>query len=60
MHIENLKHAIKGFQVRIVDPEGHTRLMLTNPNIQSARRAARALTVAYGNCAIEDKSGMKE
>ena len=60
MHIEIIKHASKGFQIRIVDPEGKMRLMLTYPNIQSARRAAQAWTVAYGDCRIEDKSGVQQ
>jgi hypothetical protein len=60
MRIENFKRAIKGFQVRIVDSEGHARLMLTYPNIQSARGAARAWTVAYATVRSKTKSGMKE
>ena len=59
MHIEIVKHPIKGqikgFEVRMVDDNG--RLI---PAIKSARRAAKAWTVAYNNCWINDKSGMKE
>ena len=60
MHIEILGHPIKGFQVRVVDSEGRTIRMFTYPTIGSARRAAMAWTVAYDNCWIDDKSGMKE
>jgi hypothetical protein len=49
MHIE--------FQVRVVDADGRIVRTFTHPTIESARRAARAWTVAYGNCPIEDKSG---
>ena len=60
MHIEILKHPIKGFQVRVVDAEGKTLRMFTYPTIESARRAAAAWTVAYNNCWIDDKSGINE
>jgi len=60
MHIEILKHPIRGFQVRVVDAEGRTVRMFTYPTIESARRAARAWTVAYGDCRVEDKTGVKE
>jgi hypothetical protein len=59
MHIEILKHPIKGFQVRIVYAEGRT-YGCSPATIESARRAARAWIVAFGDFAIEDKSGMKE
>jgi hypothetical protein len=51
------EHPIKGFQVRVVDVEGRTLQMFTYQTIEGARRAARAWTVAYGNCPIKDKSG---
>ena len=59
MHIEILKDkdVVKGFQVRVVDADGRTVRTFTYPTIESARRAARAWTVAYGNCLIHDKSG---
>ena len=60
MHIEILKHPIKGFQVRVVDTKRRLVRMFTYPRIESARRAAKAWTVAYGNCRIDDKSGVKE
>jgi hypothetical protein len=60
MHIEILKHPIKGFQVRVVDAKGQLVRMFTYPTIESARRAAKAWTVAYGNCPIDDKSGVQE
>jgi len=60
MHIEILKHPIKGFQVRVVDAEGRTVRMFTYQAIESARRAATAWTVAYGDCRVKDKTGMKE
>jgi hypothetical protein len=34
--------------------------MFIYATIESARRAAKAWTVAYGNCPIRDKSGVKE
>jgi hypothetical protein len=57
MHIELQKDAIKGFQVRVVDADGRTVRKFTYPTIESARRAARAWTVAYGNCPVHDTSG---
>jgi hypothetical protein len=39
---------------------GRTVRMFTYPTIESARRAAQAWTVAYGNCPIVDKSGVKK
>jgi hypothetical protein len=55
MHIE-ISKAINGFQVRVVDADGHIVRTFTYPTIEGARRAARAWTVAYGNCPIVDKS----
>jgi hypothetical protein len=61
MHIKILKHATeKGYEVRVIDPEGQTLRIFTYRTIGSARRAARAWTVAYGNCPIDDKSGVEE
>ena len=60
MHIEILKHPIKGFQVRVVDAEGKTLRKFTYPTIESARRAATAWTVGYGDCQVNDKTGTKE
>jgi hypothetical protein len=57
MHIEILKHAIQGFQVRVVDAGGRTLRMFTYRTIEGARRAAQAWTVAYGDCPIRDKLG---
>ena len=60
MHIEIVKHPIKGYEVRVVDANGRLIRMFTYPTIESARRAAKAWTAAYGNCPIRDKSGVKE
>jgi hypothetical protein len=60
MHIGILKHPIKDFQVRVVDAEGRTVRMFTYPTIESARRAATAWTVGYGDCQVNDKTGTKE
>ena len=57
MHIEILKDRTKGFQVRVVDANGRLIRMFIYATIESARRAAKAWTVAYGNCPIRDKSG---
>jgi hypothetical protein len=60
MHIEILAHKPTGYEVRVVDADGRTIRMFTYSTLESARRAARAWTVAYGNCPIRDKSGVKE
>jgi hypothetical protein len=60
MHIEIVKDRIRGFQVRVVDANGRLVRMFIYATIESARRAAKAWTVAYGNCRIDDKSGVKE
>jgi hypothetical protein len=64
MHIEIVKHPIKcpieGFDVRVFDDNGRLIRMFIYATIESARRAAKAWTVAYGNCPIVDKSGVKE
>jgi hypothetical protein len=63
MHIEILKDVIKGsatFRVRVVDANGRTVRTFTYPTIESARRAARAWTGAYGNCPIEEKSEVRK
>jgi hypothetical protein len=60
MHIEILKDGIKGFRIRVVGADGLTLRTFTYPTIESARRAARAWMVAYGNCPIVDRSGVKE
>jgi hypothetical protein len=60
MHIEILKDPIEGFEVRVIDTEGRTIRKFTYPTIESARKAARAWTVAYGNCPIDDKSSLKK
>ena len=57
MHIDILKHPKGGFLVRVVDADGLTLRTFTYPTIESARRAARAWTVEYGNCPIVGKSG---
>ena len=61
MHIEIVKHPIKcpikGFDVRVFDDNGRLIRLFTYPTIESARRAAKAWTVAYGNCRIDEKSG---
>jgi hypothetical protein len=64
MHIEIVTHSIKdptkGFEVRVVDDNGRLVRTFTYPTIESARKAAKAWTLAYGNCRIDDKSGVKE
>ena len=50
---EILKRVGKSSQVRVVNRRGGT-LMLTYPTIESARRAARAWTVAYNNCWVAE------
>ena len=56
MHIEIMKHPIKGpikgYEVRVVDANGRLIRTFTCPTIESARRAAKAWTAAYGNCPI--------
>jgi hypothetical protein len=49
MHIEILEDVVKGFRVRVVDADGLTLRTFTYPTIESARRAERTWTVAYGN-----------
>jgi hypothetical protein len=62
MRIEIRKRADKGqnvravYEVRVVDADGRTIRMFRYPTIEAARRAARAWTVAYGDCPIDDKS----
>jgi hypothetical protein len=60
MHIEILKHAPTGYEVRVVGPDGQTIRAFSYRTIEAARRAARALTGAYGNCPVVDKSAVKE
>jgi hypothetical protein len=60
MHIEILPHVRKGgYEVRVVDAEGRTVCTFAYLTIESARTAARAWTSAYGNCSINDKTGVK-
>jgi hypothetical protein len=62
MRIEIRKRADKGhnvrdvYEVRVVDADGRAIRMFRYPTIEAARRAARAWTVAYGDCPIDDKS----
>jgi len=58
MRIEIVERTTKSYEVRIIDPEGRTLRSFTYPTIDSARKAARAWTAAYGNCPIVDRSGM--
>jgi DUF971 family protein len=60
VHIEIRAHKSTGYEVRVVDADGHTVRMFTYSTLESARKAARAWTAAYGNCAIADKTGVKE
>jgi hypothetical protein len=60
MHIEILRHAPTGYEVRVVGRDGQTIRTFTYRTIEAARRAARAWRVAYGNCPIHDMSGVKE
>lgn len=60
MRIEIVKDKVVGFQVRVVNDDGQILRMFVYRTIEAARRAAEAWTVAYGDCRIEDKSGMKE
>jgi hypothetical protein len=59
MHIEILPHRSTGYDVRVVDAGGRTVRTFTYPAIEGARKAAWAWTVAYGNCPVVDKSGVK-
>jgi len=59
MHIRILAHKPTGYEVRVVDADGRTIRMFIYPTIESARTAARAWTAAYGNCPINDKTGLK-
>jgi hypothetical protein len=59
MHIEILKHPSKGFEVRVVDAAGDDSNVHLS-TIESARKAARDWTAAYGNCPMNDKSWPKE
>jgi hypothetical protein len=58
MHIEITKDKVKGFRVRLVDADGRTFRMSTRSTIESARKAADTWSGDYGNCPVEDKSGM--
>jgi hypothetical protein len=60
MRIEILERSVKSYEVRVVDDDGRTVRTFTYPTIQSARKAARAWTAAYGNCPIADKTGLRE
>jgi hypothetical protein len=60
MHIEILKHPLRGFEVRVVDPDGRTMQVFRYPTIESARMGAEARTAEYGNCWIDDKTGERE
>jgi hypothetical protein len=59
MRIEILERTTKSYAVRVIDPAGRTLRTFTYPTIDSARKAARAWTSAYGNCPIVDKTGLK-
>jgi hypothetical protein len=59
MHIEILAHKPTGYEVRVVDAGGRTVRVFIYTTIESARRAAKAWTAAYGNCPIVDKTGLK-
>jgi hypothetical protein len=60
MHIEILAHKPTGYEVRVVDADGRTVRMFTYSTLESARKAARAWTAAYGNCPVVDKTGLRE
>jgi hypothetical protein len=60
MHIEILAHKPTGYEVRVVNAGGRTIRMFIYSTLESARKAARAWTAAYGECPIVDKSGVKE
>jgi hypothetical protein len=57
MDIEILERTSTGYEVRVVTTNGRTIRVFTYPTIESARKAAAAWTVAYGNCPVVDKSG---
>ena len=59
MHIRILAHKPTGYEVRVVDADGRTIRMFIYSTIENARKAARAWTAAYGNCPIDDKTGLK-
>ena len=60
MHIEIVPYKSTGYEVRVVDADGHTVRMYTYSTLESARKAASAWTAAYGNCPIVYKSGLRE
>jgi hypothetical protein len=59
MHIEILPHKPTGYEVRVVDADGRTVRTFTYSTLENARKAARAWTAAYGNCWIDDKTGIR-
>jgi len=56
MHIEISKSADWEFKVRVVDAEGETLRTFKYSTIESARRAAEAWRVAFGDCEIKDQT----
>ena len=60
MRIEILARSVKEYVVRVVDADGRIVRAFNYPTIQSARKAARAWTAAYGNCPIDDLTGLRE
>ena len=59
MRIEISKSKDGEFKVCVVDAEGQTLRMFKYRTIESARRAAQAWTVAYGDCRIDDRLVVK-
>jgi hypothetical protein len=64
MRIEILERSVKSYEVhyevRVVDADGTIVRTFTYPKIERARKAARAWTAAYGNCRVDDLTGLKE
>jgi hypothetical protein len=56
-HIE-IWRAIRGFEVRLVGPNGWTMDRFRSRTIEDARGCADAQAFACGNCRVDDKSGM--
>jgi hypothetical protein len=60
MHIEIVKHLIKGIEVVVVDFDGRASRTFSYPTLEIARKAAKTWTAAHGDCEVCDLSGLKE
>jgi hypothetical protein len=59
MRIEIVKDKVVGFQVRVVNDDGQILRMFVYRTIEGARVAAAAWRVAFDECEIVAKSGVK-